>query len=83
MVIYLAFHDIQTSVRRRRRRLSPPDETGDAAGVVVVDVVLMLTVLSLCSRWHPEVGRAPPPNLQDVRGRTKHYNDKYKPKSPR
>ena len=37
----------------------------------------------VCSRWHPEVGRAPPPNLQDVRGRTKHYNTQYKPKSPR
>merc|ERR1711953_350170 len=35
------------------------------------------------NRWHPEVGRAPPPNLQSVRGRTKHYNTQYKPKSPR
>ena len=36
-----------------------------------------------CLRWHPEVGRAPPPNLQQVTGRTKHYNTKYKPRSPR
>merc|ERR1719373_728882 len=35
------------------------------------------------NRWHPEVGRAPPPDLGNVRGRTKHYNTKYKPKSPR
>ena len=29
------------------------------------------------------MGRAPPPDLGNVRGRTKHYNTKYKPKSPR
>ena len=81
--IYLAFHDIQISARRRRRRkLFPPDEIGVDGVVVDCDGVDDDDV-GVCSRWHPEVGRAPPPNLQDVWGRTKHYNTQYKPKSPR
>ena len=34
-------------------------------------------------RWYPEVGRAPPPDLHSVRGRTDTVNRKYKPRSPR
>ena len=33
------------------------------------------------NRWYPEVGKAPPPNLNLSRGRTDTVNRKYNPKS--
>ncbi len=35
----------------------------------------------LSSRWYPEVGKAPPPNITSVRGRVRHVNKNYNPKS--
>ena len=35
----------------------------------------------LSPRWYPEVGKAPPPNINSVRGRVRHVNKNYNPKS--
>ena len=37
----------------------------------------------ICFRWHPQVGRAPAPNLTVIRSEIDNKNTKYQPKSAR
>ena len=65
-------HKSKPSTARRSRAASPEDEDDEEE-----------TVPLRKSRWYPEVGKAPAPNLKKIRTNIDNVNRRYQPRSAR
>ena len=84
-----AAHKTRTPVTARSRRHSSTSDLQEekvpvrSTRLVLLDPRSVLSLTTFVFRWHPQVGKAPAPNLTVIRSEIDNKNTKYQPRSAR